>query len=73
MITLDRPLSRYHWGAAESTAAQYSGVDMRGEVKDTTLGFGVLDFYVHNAAADHGRETTNVYQGLIPSLFYNYT
>lgn len=32
VITLDRPLSNYHWGSSESTAAQYSGIDMRGEV-----------------------------------------
>lgn len=29
---LDRKLSYYHWGAPVSTGAQYSGVDMRGEV-----------------------------------------
>ena len=32
MITLDEPLNFYHWGAAESTENDYSGVDMRGEV-----------------------------------------
>jgi G8 domain/Right handed beta helix region len=31
-LTLDRPLSNYHWGAATSTGSKYSGVDMRGEV-----------------------------------------
>ncbi len=31
-LTLQNPLTYYHWGAAVSTAAQYSGVDMRGEV-----------------------------------------
>lgn len=31
-ITLDRKVSFYHWGQAQSTASQYSGVDMRGEV-----------------------------------------
>lgn len=31
-ITLDEPLSNYHFGAAESTADAYNGVDMRGEV-----------------------------------------
>lgn len=32
IATLDRALSKYHWGASVSTAPQYSGVDMRGEV-----------------------------------------
>ena len=31
-ITLVEPLAFYHWGAAVSTAAEYSGIDMRGEV-----------------------------------------
>ena len=31
-ITLWEPLNNYHWGAPVSTAADYSGVDMRGEV-----------------------------------------
>jgi len=31
-ITLVEPLNNYHWGAAVSTAAAYSGIDMRGEV-----------------------------------------
>lgn len=31
-VTLDRKLDYYHWGASVSTAANYSGVDMRGEV-----------------------------------------
>ena len=30
--TLVEPVNFYHWGAAVSTAADYSGVDMRGEV-----------------------------------------
>lgn len=32
IITLNRPLSAYHYGASESTANQYSGVDIRNEV-----------------------------------------
>ena len=32
MVTLDAPLLYYHWGAGESTAGEYNGVDMRGEV-----------------------------------------
>ncbi len=32
LVTLDRYLSYYHFGAAESTASKYSGVDIRGEV-----------------------------------------
>ena len=32
VVTLDRPLDFYHYGAATSTAAKYGGVDMRGEV-----------------------------------------
>lgn len=32
MITLDRPLTHFHWGASKSTGGDYSGVDMRGEV-----------------------------------------
>jgi hypothetical protein len=32
IVTLDRTLNYYHWGAATSTADAYSGVDMRGEV-----------------------------------------
>jgi hypothetical protein len=32
IATIDRALSKYHWGASVSTAPQYSGVDMRGEV-----------------------------------------
>jgi hypothetical protein len=31
-ITLVEPLAFYHWGAAVSTAAEYSGIDMRCEV-----------------------------------------
>lgn len=31
-ITLFGPLDFYHWGAAVSTAADYSGIDMRAEV-----------------------------------------
>jgi len=31
-VVLDRALTYYHWGAAESTGADYSGLDMRGEV-----------------------------------------
>lgn len=30
--TLDSPLQYYHWGAPESTADDYDGLDMRGEV-----------------------------------------
>jgi hypothetical protein len=32
LVYLDRSLSQYHWGSLVSTAADYSGVDMRGEV-----------------------------------------
>jgi hypothetical protein len=32
IITLKTALNFYHFGAAESTAAGYSGIDMRGEV-----------------------------------------
>lgn len=32
VVTLDRPMSNYHYGAQVSTGAKYSGVDMRGEV-----------------------------------------
>lgn len=32
VTVLDRNLSAYHYGAAASTAPQYSGVDIRGEV-----------------------------------------
>lgn len=32
VITLKTKLNFYHFGAAESTAAAYSGIDMRGEV-----------------------------------------
>ena len=32
LLTLQKPLTQYHWGAPVSTAAQYNGVDMRGEV-----------------------------------------
>lgn len=32
VVVLDRPLTAYHYGAAASTAANYNGVDMRGEV-----------------------------------------
>jgi hypothetical protein len=32
IITLDRRLSAYHYGASDSTASQYSGVDIRNEV-----------------------------------------
>ena len=31
-ITLDNPLAYYHYGAAESTATKYNGVDIRNEV-----------------------------------------
>jgi len=31
-VTLDSALKWYHFGAAESTATKYNGVDMRGEV-----------------------------------------
>lgn len=32
LITLDQALDHYHWGDGLSTAADYNGVDMRGEV-----------------------------------------
>jgi len=32
VITLDKPLEKYHFGAEKSTAEKYSGVDIRGEV-----------------------------------------
>jgi hypothetical protein len=32
VVTIGNPLEFYHWGAPESTAADFSGVDMRGEV-----------------------------------------
>ena len=32
VLKLTSPLSYYHWGASESTADDYNGVDMRGEV-----------------------------------------
>ena len=32
LVTLDEALDHYHWGAGLSTAADYNGVDMRGEV-----------------------------------------
>ncbi len=31
-VTLNTSLNYYHFGAAESTASKYSGVDIRGEV-----------------------------------------
>ena len=31
-LSLTKPLQHYHYGAAASTGASYSGVDMRGEV-----------------------------------------
>jgi hypothetical protein len=31
-ITLESPVRIYHWGAPESTAEKYNGVDIRGEV-----------------------------------------
>ena len=32
LVTLDKELKYYHWGASESTATLYNGVDIRGEV-----------------------------------------
>ena len=32
VIELNKPLQFYHWGRARSTADEYNGVDMRGEV-----------------------------------------
>ena len=32
VLKLTSPLRYYHWGASESTADDYNGVDMRGEV-----------------------------------------
>jgi len=32
IVTLDRTLNHYHFGAATSTGPDYSGVEMRGEV-----------------------------------------
>lgn len=32
ILQLDRALSHYHYGKAVSTAKEYSGIDMRGEV-----------------------------------------
>lgn len=32
LITLDEPLTYYHWGAGSSTEKSHNGVDMRGEV-----------------------------------------
>lgn len=32
VITLNEPLKYYHWGSGDSTARDYNGVDMRGEV-----------------------------------------
>jgi len=32
LVTLNTPLNYYHWGANSSTAPDYNGVDMRGEV-----------------------------------------
>lgn len=31
-LVLDRPLTHYHYGASQSTGADFNGVDMRGEV-----------------------------------------
>jgi len=31
-VTFSQPLNYYHFGAADSTASEYNGVDMRGEV-----------------------------------------
>jgi hypothetical protein len=31
-VSIDTSLNYYHWGKSESTAADYSGLDMRGEV-----------------------------------------
>jgi hypothetical protein len=36
VVTLQTALMNYHWGAPESTAADYNGVDMRGEVLSLT-------------------------------------
>jgi hypothetical protein len=41
-ITLDSPLSWYHFGAAESTAGKYSGVDIRGEVLSLSRNIKVI-------------------------------
>lgn len=32
LVTLNRTLNYYHFGAPESTASNYSGVDIRGEI-----------------------------------------
>lgn len=32
LVVLDRQLTYYHWGQAQSTGVDYSGLDMRGEV-----------------------------------------
>lgn len=32
VVTLEEPMKGYHFGAYASTAEQYSGIDMRGEV-----------------------------------------
>jgi hypothetical protein len=32
ILKLDRPLNYYHYGGPNSTAPDYSGVDMRGQV-----------------------------------------
>ena len=32
IVTLETEVKYYHWGAEESTASTYNGVDIRGEV-----------------------------------------
>ena len=41
-VTLDSALTYYHWGAAASTATDYDGVDMRGEVTLLTRNIQIL-------------------------------
>lgn len=48
VIQLQTALLNYHWGAPESTAADYNGVDMRGEVLSLTRNIKIMGEDVDN-------------------------
>ena len=43
VITLNSAVQGYHFGAADSTAANYGGVDMRGEVLQLTSSIAITN------------------------------
>ena len=71
-ITLETPAKNYHWGAAESTAEKYNGVDIRGEVLFLTRNIKIQGTDVETWGCQTVTSDTIEFDSASQSLKYRY-